>query len=44
MLVTAFAANGVIAEAITEGIRKVIPKPVNWEYLLPIIDEIVGKR
>jgi CheY-like chemotaxis protein len=43
VLVTAFAADRTIAEAQTEGIRQVIPKPVDFGSLIPLIEEVAGK-
>ena len=43
VLVTAFAEERTFAEAIGEGIRQVLPKPVDFGYLIPLIEEVVGK-
>lgn len=43
VLVTAFAANETINDAIEAGIRQVLPKPVDFARLVPIIKETAGK-
>lgn len=43
ILVTAFAARDTINEATEAGIRQVIPKPVDFGHLIPIIKEVAGK-
>jgi two-component system response regulator HydG len=42
ILVTAFAAGDMIDDALGAGIRKVIPKPVDFGNLIPIINEVAG--
>jgi len=42
VFVTAFASSNVMDEARTVGVRKVLPKPVDFEELLPLVEEIVG--
>ena len=39
---TAFASSNVMDEARTVGVRKVLRKPVDFEELLPLVEEIVG--
>ncbi len=43
ILVTAFAADGTIHSANQAGIRQVVPKPVDFGLLLPLIQEVVGQ-
>ncbi len=43
VLVTAFAADGTLKAAIGAGIRRVLPKPVDFGCLLPLIEEVVGR-
>jgi two-component system, NtrC family, response regulator HydG len=43
ILVTAFAVSDTINDAIEAGIRQVIPKPVDFGHLIPIIQEVAGK-
>ncbi len=42
VLVTAFAASDTIYDAIEAGMRQVLPKPVDFGRLLPIIEEVAG--
>ena len=42
VIVTAFAANNVMDEAKAMGLRMILPKPVDFEELLPLVEEIVG--
>ena len=42
VFVTAFASSDVMDEARTVGVRKVLRKPVDFEELLPPVEEIVG--
>jgi CheY-like chemotaxis protein len=44
VLVTAFAANGVLNAAVRAGFRQVIPKPVDVGDLLLLIEEVMGKK
>jgi CheY-like chemotaxis protein len=43
VLVTAFAGNGTLKAAIGAGIRRVLPKPVDFGCLLPLIEDGVGR-
>lgn len=43
VLVTAFTSNDTAKAAIGAGIREVIPKPVDFGRLIPIIEEVAGK-
>ena len=43
VLVTAFASSETIIDASDAGMRQVIPKPLDFTFLIPIITEIVGK-
>jgi len=43
ILVTAFAGQETIDDASEAGLRSVIPKPVDFDQLLPLIEEVVGK-
>jgi CheY-like chemotaxis protein len=43
VLVTAFAASDTINDAIEAGIRQVLPKPVDFGHLIPLIEEVAGK-
>jgi two-component system, NtrC family, response regulator HydG len=42
VLVTAFAADAAVGAAFRAGIRRVLPKPVDFGHLIPPIDEVVG--
>jgi len=42
ILVTAFAADGTLKAAIGAGIRRVLPKPVDFGCLLALIEEVAG--
>jgi two-component system, NtrC family, response regulator HydG len=42
ILVTAFAAGDMINDATKAGIRQVLPKPVDFGHLIPIIKEVAG--
>jgi len=42
VFVTAFAANSMTAEAKAVGVRRILTKPVDFEELLPLVEEIVG--
>jgi CheY-like chemotaxis protein len=42
ILVTAFAADSTIQAAVRVGIRHVLPKPVNFGHLIPLIEEVAG--
>jgi CheY-like chemotaxis protein len=42
VLVTAFAADATIQEANRAGIRRVLPKPVDFGHLIPLIEEVAG--
>jgi DNA-binding NarL/FixJ family response regulator len=39
---TAFTASGLVEEATALGVRGILPKPVNVEALLALVEEIVG--
>jgi CheY-like chemotaxis protein len=43
VLVTAFAADGTWKAAVGAGFRRVLPKPVDFGRLLPLIEEVVGR-
>jgi CheY-like chemotaxis protein len=43
VLVTAFAGHGTTEAALGAGMRHVLPKPVDFDRLIPIIEEVVGK-
>ena len=43
ILVTAFAASETIKDALEAGIRQVMPKPVDFGRLVPIIKEVAGE-
>ena len=43
ILVTAFASSETIIDASEAGMRQVIPKPLNFAYLIPIIKEVAGE-
>jgi CheY-like chemotaxis protein len=42
VLVTAFAADTTLEAAVRAGIRQVLPKPVNFDHLIPLIEEVAG--
>jgi YesN/AraC family two-component response regulator len=42
VLVTGFAADATIQEAIRAGIRHVLPKPVDFGQLIPFVEEVAG--
>ncbi len=42
VLVTAFAANETVRAAVRAGIRRVLPKPVDFGRLLPLVEEVAG--
>jgi CheY-like chemotaxis protein len=42
VLVTAFAAEDALQAAVRAGIRHVLPKPVDFGRLLPLIEEVAG--
>jgi CheY-like chemotaxis protein len=42
ILVTAFAADDTIHSAAGAGFRRVLPKPVDFGRLLPLIEEVAG--
>ena len=42
VLVTAFAADTTIHAAVQAGIRQVLPKPVDFGHLIPLIGEVAG--
>jgi DNA-binding response OmpR family regulator len=41
-LVTAWASTSTSAEAAQVGVRRVIPKPVDFGVLIPLVEEVVG--
>jgi CheY-like chemotaxis protein len=43
VLVTAFAAEDTIRAAARAGIRQVVPKPVDFGRLIPLIEEVAGR-
>ena len=43
VLVTAFAGKETLSDASAAGVRQVLAKPIDFEKLLPLIEEIVGK-
>ena len=43
ILVTAFAASETINDAMDAGMRQVMPKPVDFVRLVPIIKEVAGE-
>ena len=43
-LLTAFASAGTIAAAVDAGVRRILPKPVDFGVLMPFVEEIVGQR
>jgi hypothetical protein len=40
--VTAFAVNGALEAVLGAGFRRVPPKPVDFNHLLPFIEEVIG--
>jgi hypothetical protein len=42
VLVTAFAAQATIRSAAEAGIRRVLPRPVDFGRLIPLIEEVAG--
>ena len=42
VLVTAFAAEDTLRAAAKAGIRRVLPKPVDFGHLIPLIEEVAG--
>jgi CheY-like chemotaxis protein len=42
VLVTGFAAEDTVQAASRAGIRRVLPKPVDFGHLLPLIEEVAG--
>ena len=42
VLVTAFAADATPQEANRPGIRRVLPKPVDFGHLIPLSEEVAG--
>src|SRR5262249_801489 len=42
VLVTAFAADATLQAAVRAGIRRVLPKPVDFGHLIPLIEEVAG--
>ena len=42
VLVTAFAADATLHSAAEAGIRQVLPKPVDFGRLIPLIEEVAG--
>jgi CheY-like chemotaxis protein len=42
VLVTAFAADATIQEANQAGIRPILPKPVDFGHLIPLIEKVAG--
>jgi DNA-binding NarL/FixJ family response regulator len=42
VLVTAFAADATVQAATRAGFRRVLPKPVDFGHLLPLIEEVAG--
>jgi DNA-binding NtrC family response regulator len=43
VLVTGFAADETVAAATRAGVRRVVPKPVDFGRLLPLVEEAVGR-
>lgn len=41
-LVTAWASTTTTAEAAQVGVRRVLPKPVDFGVLIPLVEEVVG--
>jgi CheY-like chemotaxis protein len=42
VLVTAYAADATLRAAAEAGIRRVLPKPVEFGHLIPLIEEVAG--
>jgi CheY-like chemotaxis protein len=42
VLVTAFATDATLQAAARAGIRQVLPKPVDFGHLIPLIEEVAG--
>jgi CheY-like chemotaxis protein len=42
-LVTAFASTATTAAAVDAGVRRVLPKPVDFGQLIPFVEEVAGK-
>jgi CheY-like chemotaxis protein len=42
VLVTAYAADATVRAAVRAGIRRVLPKPVDFRHLLPLVEEVAG--
>ncbi len=42
VLVTGFAADTTVQEAIRAGFRHVLPKPVDFGQLIPLVEEVAG--
>jgi two-component system, NtrC family, response regulator HydG len=42
VLVTGFASDATLQEAVRAGIRQVIPKPVDFGRLIPLIEAVAG--
>jgi CheY-like chemotaxis protein len=42
VLVTAYAADATVRAAAEAGFRRVLPKPVDFDYLIPLIEEVAG--
>ncbi len=42
VLVTAFANETTIQAAARAGIRRVLPKPVDFGHLIPLVEEVAG--
>jgi DNA-binding response OmpR family regulator len=42
LLVTAFGADATVRAAAEAGFRRVLPKPVDFGRLLPLIEEVAG--
>jgi hypothetical protein len=42
VFVTAFAVSSVMEEAKAVGVRTILPKPVDFEELLPPVEEVAG--
>jgi DNA-binding response OmpR family regulator len=43
VLVTACTADELLGEALEAGVRQIVPKPVDFRVLLPMIENILGK-
>jgi hypothetical protein len=42
VLVTAFATDATLQAAVQAGSRRVLPKPVDFGHLIPLIEEVAG--